>query len=144
MKTRLVLLTILLFAASALAQQQIKTSSRRVASVNYIRLVNTAENLVKQKRGKYIPIKELLGSEEMKTARQMLAKMRIETGSEALKETDLTLTLSADQNEYSVILTDTTDSCLYTVSSTQAGKIYHGKVINCDIGESKTEVASAN
>ncbi len=99
---------------------------RRISVVNYVRLLNTAENLINKRQGKYVAADDLLSSPELKSAKKLFPNLQLEG-------TKLSLIVSSDQSHYSIIVTDVTDKCEFTVSSTEAGKIFHGTVIDCAI-----------
>ena len=99
----------------------------RRAAITVMRAINTAENAVRQKTGKYVELGVLLEHGAMGGVRPNIAA---NGGLAFYKGAQVRLALSADAMGYQVMVVPV-DTCGTAVFSDERGLIYTGKVLDC-------------
>ena len=96
-------------------------------AIAVMRTINTAENAVRQKNGKYVPLAELVEQGFMKGVRP-----NIVVNGDTITHMDapMRLVLSADAMQYHVMVAPR-ESCGVAVFSDERGVIYTGKGLGC-------------
>lgn len=119
--------TLILLSAGAVTATQPAVDPGRAAGITVIRSINTAENAVLQRTGKYIELTELLSHAAMGRVRGDI----VVNGSVVThRGQQLRLTLTRDAKQYQVMVVPG-ESCGTAVFSDERGLIYTGKVLDC-------------
>lgn len=143
----IVIAALLITAAKTLRGQNAPHSSsdadraKHVLAISLLRGINTAEAEYKMKHGAYAPKNTLLASDEFE-GRGMtwavrndpqLANATLSNGPEILPGWALRLNVTADGQNYDLLLEDTTDKCGYAALTDERGIIRESKPIGCSL-----------
>jgi len=122
------LFTVTLSGIAIIAQQAPADDGRRNAIV-VMRAINTAENAVRQRGGKYVPMAELVEHPAMGGVKADIA-VNVDGSTYAYKGGQLRLALAADATQY-VVTFAPTETCGTASFTDERGMIYAGKVLDC-------------
>jgi len=131
MKRRLIAVvafTVILSAIAVIAQQAPADDGRRNAIV-VMRAINTAENAVRQRGAKYVPMAELVEHPAMGGVKGDIG-VNVDGSTYAYKGGQLRLALAADATQY-VVTFAPVETCGTASFTDERGMIYAGKVLDC-------------
>lgn len=127
MKTRVIAMLAfsIVLAGIAITATQPSTDDERRAAITALRAINTAENAVKGRGGKYVPLAELIDHPAMARVKpNFVANGNSYTHAGA----EVRLALSADATQYVVTIVSSAPN--YTAAfSDERGLIYTGKAL---------------
>jgi hypothetical protein len=140
------LLVLLIFQTPQFAQDTGETASspdlaRHRIAVSFLRTLNTAEYVSRDKIGSFLPWKPLLaecpdffGAKFLEFNGLEKNVSRVSDESEVLPGWNLRLNVHEDGRGYDVLLIDKTDKmCSYAALTDESGVIRQSKAINCEI-----------
>ena len=120
--------SIALSTIAIVAQQAPADDGRRNAIV-VMRAINTAENAVRQRGGKYVPMAELVEHPAMGGVKGDIS-VNVDGSTYAYKGGQLRLALAADATQY-VVTFAPVETCGTASFTDERGMIYTGKVLDC-------------
>lgn len=123
-----VLFTLTLSAIAIIAQQAPADEGRRNAIV-VMRAINTAENAVRSRGGKYVPMNELVEHPSMGGVKADIG-VNVDGSTYAYKNGHLRLALSPDATQY-VVTFAPVETCGTASFTDERGLIYTGRVLDC-------------
>ena len=99
----------------------------RRAGITVMRMINTAENAIKQSTGRYVDLNELINHKMMSGIR---AEIVADGNTITYRGQQLRLALTADAMQYQVMVIPA-ETCGTAIFSDERGLIYTGKVLDC-------------
>jgi Tfp pilus assembly protein PilX len=129
MKTRLIVFVgvSLVLTGISLAATQPAADDERRAAITVLRAINTAENAVKQRGGKYVALAELV---EHPAMGRVKPNITMAGPTVTHQGATIRLTLNADGTQYQVAVVPAA-TCGTAAFSDERGLIYTGKVLDC-------------
>lgn len=106
---------------------QPSADDQRRAAITLMRAINTAENAVRQRTGKYVHLTELLEHPAMGRVKPDIA---VDGSVATYQGTTIRLALSSDGKQYQVSVVPG-ETCGWAAFSDERGLIYTGKVLDC-------------
>lgn len=113
--------------ATAFAFTQPPPDPARRAGITVMRMINTAENAIKQSTGKYVDLNELINHAMMGGVR---AEIVANGNTITYRGQQLRLALTPDAMQYQVMVIPA-ETCGTAIFSDERGLIYTGKVLDC-------------
>lgn len=118
---------VVLVATAVAFTQPAPTDPERRAGITVMRMINTAENAIQQRTGRYVDLDELINHATMSAVR---AEFVANGNTITYRGQQLRLALTPDAMQYQVMVLPA-ETCGTAVFSDERGLIYTGKVLDC-------------